>query len=92
MVVSWWIVPFLPSVSTLPLTLVHGVGQFKILDPKKQNNFQLERSVSEIICSTVVPILKPQGWWTGSTWYSYRAAAAIVAANSGVSTLGFMTT
>ena len=53
MVVSWWIVPFFPSVSTLPLTLVHGVGQFKILHPKKQNNFQLERSVREIICSTV---------------------------------------
>ena len=33
--------------------------------------------------------INPQGWWTGSTWYTGRAAAATVAANGGVSTLGF---
>ena len=69
MVVSWWKVAFLPSVSTLPSILVHGVyAVLKYSIPKKQTNFQLKRSVIEIICSTQVAILKPQGLWTRSTW------------------------
>ena len=36
-------------------------------------------------------LLKPQVWWTGSTWYSCRGAAT-VAANGGVSTLGLKVT
>ena len=35
---------------------------------------------------TINGSFKPQGWWTWSTWYSYRGA---VAANGGMSTLGF---